>query len=172
MGRRFYILMLSAVVTLIVWGGAVVSTQGPRPGGPRGAGPGPGRGGFGAGLLLRDLNLTDAQREQVRQLTEQHREQTRALVDSLMKAQEAQRQAIETVPADEARIRAAMQELAQAQTEIAVDRAQLQSEIYALLTPEQQQAVAKRRAERDARVKERQGRLQQRLQRRQVRPQV
>ena len=174
MGRRFYFLMFSAVLTLILWGGVAVSTQGrgPDSGGPRRAGPGPGRGGFGGGLLLRDLNLTDAQRDQMRQITEQHRERTRGLVDALMKAQNAQRQAMGTVPADEARIRAAMQDLAQAQTELALHRAQIQGEVYALLTPEQQQTAAKLRAEREARVKERQGRLDERRQRRQARPQA
>lgn len=169
MGRRFYILTLSALVTLMAWGGAVVSTQGSGPGGPRGARPGTGRGGVDGGLMIGRLDLTEAQWEQVRQLTEKHREQTRALVESLTKAQEARRQAMETVPADETRIRAAMQELAQAQTEIAVHQAQLQGEIVALLTPEQKQEAAKLRAERDARLKQRQERRQQR---RQARPQA
>ena len=123
------------------------------------------------GVPLRGLSLTDAQREQVRQLTQQHREQTRALVAQMRAAQDARRQAVEAVPFNEAQLRAAMQQVAEAETELAVLQARLQSDIHALLTPEQQAQVAKMRADRQARLKQRLDRFQQRRQR-QPRPQA
>jgi len=163
MVRRFHIVSLTALVALVVWGGAFVLAQGPGPEGPRGRGPGFGPGGGPqAGLELRALDLTDAQREQVQQLTQQHREQTRVLFERAQAAREAQRQAMDAVPFNEPHIRAAMQAVAEAGTELAVQQARLRSEIYALLTPEQQQRAQKMRADRDARMQERQQRLRQR----------
>ena len=158
MSRRFHILTLSALVTLIAWGGAVVFSQGPGPNGPRGRGPGFGRGGPHAGLALHALDLTDAQREQVRQLSEQHREQMRPLVARVQAAKLTQRQAMDAIQFNEARIRAAMQSLAEAEAEVAVQHARRTSDIYALLTAEQQQRVQSMRTEREARLKQRQGR--------------
>lgn len=171
--RRFHILTLSAFVALAALGGAalsstVVAAQGPGPGGPRGRGPGfgPGfgRGGPQAGLALRALDLTEAQREQVRQLTEQHRQQTRALVERARAAGDAQRQAMEAPAFNEQQVRAAAQALAEVQTDLAVQQARLRSDIYALLTAEQQQRLQQMQAERETRQNERRERMQQRRQ--------
>lgn len=176
--RRSLILTLSALVAVAalggtvlggtVLGGTVVAAQGRGPGGPRGRGPGFGPG-FGpgrprAGLALRALDLTDAQREQVRQFTQQHREQTRALVEHAHAAWEAQRQAMDAPSFSEQQVRAAAQALAEAQTDLVVQQARLQSDIYALLTSEQQQRLQQMRAEREVREKERRDRIQQRRQ--------
>ena len=79
--RHFRYVIPAAVAAVVLAGGGAVYAQGPGAGGPRGRGPGMGPGGPPAGLALRALDLTDAQREQVRQLTRQHREQTRALFE-------------------------------------------------------------------------------------------
>ena len=68
--NRFRSLTLVAVLTSLLAGGAV-HAQGPGPGGRRGPG-GPGGFGPGGGLPLRALNLSDAQQEQVRTLTQQY----------------------------------------------------------------------------------------------------
>lgn len=160
MSRLFHLAAIAAVITVVL-AGISAYAQGPGFGGFRGHGPGGGR---GVGLPLRELDLTEAQQEQVRQLTRQHREQTRTFMDQLRKAQEAQRQAIETLPVDEGRIRAAAQELARAQADLAVQHARLRSEIYALLTPDQQQRLQQLRAQREARFEQRRQRMQQRMQ--------
>ena len=181
--RRFFMLTLSALVTVAALGGAalggavlggtvlggtVMAAQGPGPGGPRGRGPGLrpgfGPGGRGAGLALRALGLTDAQREQVRQLTQQHREQTRGLVERAHAAGEAQRQAMDAPSFSEQQVRAAAQVLAEVQTDLAVQQARLRSNVYALLTSEQQQRLQRMQAEREVREKERRDRMQQRRQ--------
>jgi len=75
--------IIAALVALIA--GGVLYAQAQGPGGRGGRGPG----GFGTGgppsmgLPLRELNLTEAQQEQVRQLMTQYREQVRALNDRL-----------------------------------------------------------------------------------------
>jgi Spy/CpxP family protein refolding chaperone len=168
MVRHFRILGVSALVAVLVGGGALVYAQGPLPGGPRGRGPG-GPGGPGAGLSLRALDLTDAQQEQVRQLTQQNREQMRSLLDRMRAAQEARRQAVEAVPFNESQVRSAMKDLADVETDLAVLEARLQADIYALLSADQQQRLQKLRADREARAKERAQQQQQRLQQRQQR---
>jgi len=141
-------LAATALAAAVAIGGVVVSAQRPGPG-------------WQAGLALRALDLTEAQREQVRQLTQQHQVQIRPLLDRAQAAQEAQRQAVEAIPFSEPQIRSAAQALAEIETELAVQRARVQADIYALLTPEQQGRLQKMRAERDTRMKERASRLQQ-----------
>ena len=104
MVRHSRSLAAAALVASVVVGGVVVSAQRP--------GFGPGQRRAQAGLALRALDLTEAQREQVRQLTEQSREQTRTLLDRLQTAQEARRKAVEAIPFSESQIRTAAQALA------------------------------------------------------------
>ena len=160
--RRSRVLALAALA-LVLAGGSLAIGQGLGPGGPRGRGPGMGPGGPGAlGLPLAELNLTDAQRQQLRQLMEQFQAQNRTLVEQVRKGEEARRAAVEAMPVDEGRIRSVMQQVAEAETDLAIQRARLHSEIHALLTPEQQAQAQKIRADREARLKQRQDRLQQR----------
>jgi protein CpxP len=162
--RRSHFVAATALVVVLV-GGFIAFAQGPGFGGPRGRGPAGGPGGPGAVFMFRELGLTEAQQQQVRQIGEQFRTENQPLMDRIRRAEEARRDAVEAIPVDESRIRAAMQQLSDAQIELAVRQARLHSDIYALLTPEQQQQAQKLRAERDARVKERQERLQQRTRR-------
>lgn len=139
--------------------------QSPADSGPGRSGRGGGFGGFGGfgrggGLELRGLNLTDAQRQQIRTLHDQHREQTQAAATRLRTAMEAQQKAVETVPVNEGAIRATTQELAEAQTEVAIERAKLHASVFALLTPEQKEQAAKLRAERATRRSDRGPRAQ------------
>lgn len=163
MVRNFRFLTSSAVVAALILGGAIVHAQSPQAGF---RGRGPGFGGPGSALMLRGLDLTEAQREQVRQLSQQNREQLRGLMDRLRAAQEARRQAVEAVPFNEPQVRAAMKELSDIEADLAVAQARLQSDIHALLTAEQQQRLQQLRADRQARAQQRQERLQQRLQQR------
>ena len=169
MVRHFRFLGMSALVAALVATGALAYAQGPQPGGPRGRGPGVGPGGPQAGLALRALDLTEAQQEQVRQLTQQNREQMRTLMESMRAAQDARRQAVEAIPFNESQIRSAMEDVAKVEADLAVAEARLQSDIYALLTADQQQRLQKMRADREARAKERAAQQQQRLQQRQQR---
>jgi Spy/CpxP family protein refolding chaperone len=139
---------------------SVAFAQGPRGGGRFG-----GRGGPGPiGFELRALNLTDAQREQVTEIRERSREQTRTALQRLTEASDKQRQAIETLPVNETLITSATQDMTQAQVDVAIQQARLNAEIWSVLTSEQQAQATKLKAERQARFEQR---LQQRQQRQQ-----
>lgn len=146
--------------------GGVLAAQGPRGGGP-------GRGGFGMSgdlggpaLPLGRLDLSDAQRQQIRQIRERSADELRQAQIRLRQALEAQRKAIETVPTNESAIRADAQVVGEAIAEVAVQRARVYSDIWAVLTAEQQAAATKLRAEREARMAERQQRMAERREQR------
>ena len=83
MVRPIRIVMVIAALVALLVGGAVIHAQG-GPGRDRGRGAGGfGPGGPGGGLPLRELNLTEAQRKQVRQVMEQYRPQFQALNDQV-----------------------------------------------------------------------------------------
>ena len=86
---------------------------------------------------------------------QQYRQQDQNVGEQLRSAMEAQRKAMETLPVDEGLIRSTTQALVEAQTEMAIQQARLQSEIFALLTPDQQAQVRKLQAERDQRAQQR-----------------
>jgi len=142
---------------------SVAFAQGPRGGGPFG-GRG-GRGGFGpGGLALNQLNLSDTQREQVREIRERFREQTQQVAQRLNAAAGKQRQAIETLPVNETLITSATQDMTAAQVDMAIQEARLNSEIWSVLTPEQQTQATKMRAERKAQMEQRRQEFQQQRQ--------
>jgi protein CpxP len=141
MTRVGYLAAAAAVAALLSAGSAVLAQDssggGPRRGGP--GGPAFGRlGGPGPGLPLRELNLTDAQQQQIRGVEQSHRDANKALEDRLRTATDAQRKAIETEPVNENLIRSTTQALADVEADAAIARAHLRSEIFSLLTPEQQ----------------------------------
>jgi len=147
---RFRAFTLTAVLAGLL-AGAVACAQGGGPGrrGPGGfRGPGPGGPGGPGGLPLQALNLTETQQDQIKQLTQQYRQQNQNVAEQLRTAMEAQRTAVETIPVDEGRIRATTQALADAQTEMAIQQARLRSDIFAMLTPDQQAQARKLEAER------------------------
>ncbi len=146
--------------------------HGMGPGGPGLQGPmrgGPGRDG---GLLLRRLNLTEAQRDQVRAINAAHREEFRALAEKTRAAREALRTATQAEPVDEAAIRPAAAAMADVHAEQALLHARVRSEIQQVLTPEQREQAKQLASERAQRLEERRERLQQRLDQRRERRQV
>jgi protein CpxP len=147
--NRFSTVAAGVLVATLVAGTSAFA-QGPG----RGPGHRGGRAG-GAGLPLAQLELTDQQRQQVRDIHERSRDATQPLNERLQQARLAQQQAIEASPVDEARIRAAAQELADAQTELAVHRAKLRAEVFEVLTPAQREQAAKLSADRRARMSNR-----------------
>ena len=141
-------------------GAAVFAQDGPGRRGPFG------RGGHGKGALLglQQLDLTDAQREQVREVMQRHRDAMQTAGTQLREAHDAQRAAVETAPVNESLIRSTSQALANATTEMALVRARVHTEVWSLLTPEQQEKAKQLKAERQARMKQRLERRQQRRQ--------
>ncbi len=153
----------------LAWGVALVAllatsvayAQEP-PGGGFGGRGGRGFGPGGPGLALNELNLTDAQREQVREIRGRYREQIQTLSRRLGDLTAKQRQAIETVPVNETLITSATQDMTQAEVEVAIQEARINADIWSVLTPEQQAKATKLRAERKAQMEQRRQENQQR----------
>ena len=127
-----------SIIAAIVLAAAVVIpviAQPPQGGGGRG----PGRGlAFGAPLgLLRGLNLTDAQREQIRALTEQRREQGGNPRQKLADLERQLQVAVFTDSPDQQKIDELKNAIAAATAEQLSARVELQSRIAEVLTPEQ-----------------------------------
>ena len=134
--------------------------------GTRGHGPmGMGRG--LEGLPLRNLDLTDAQREQVRGIMTARQADFKAIGDRLKTAHEAQRQAVTRVPVDENEIRARVSEASAVEADFAILRARIHEQVYQVLTPEQQAKAKTLAAERQKQRAERAEQVKQRRQERQ-----
>jgi Spy/CpxP family protein refolding chaperone len=117
-----------------------------RPGGPGGRMGGP-MGAFAFGAVMRDL--TDAQREQVKAIHERHADRIRPLAERAMAAREAVNNAV--ISGNESNLQALSIEVGNAETELTFAQAQVQSEIYKVLTAEQKQTIAERRTQMEAR---------------------
>ena len=150
-----------AVVGLVALiGTGVALAQGPRSGGPGGRGM---RGGpLGMGLPLRELQLTEAQQQQIRDIRSRHETQIRDAVSRLEAARDTQRKAVEAIPANEAQITAVTQDLVQAEVDVAIQASRLNTEVWSVLTPEQQAKAKEFRAQREARSGERREQFRER----------
>jgi Spy/CpxP family protein refolding chaperone len=88
---------------------------------------------------LKQLNLTDAQSQQVRAIVQSSQLDLRAVTRNYLMAKKELEDAIRANPDDEDTIRARSAQLGSALTEVTVKRAQLRSQITKVLTREQQQ---------------------------------
>lgn len=134
------------------------------PGGPM-RGPG-GRGGFDLPGLSQ-LELTDAQKEQIRATRESHRDEMRQVGERTREAQRTLDLATHTGTVDENDIRAKSTALAAAIADGAILRARVNAEILNMLTAEQKQQLEAIRAKMRERRQAAQERIQQRMERRQ-----
>ncbi len=116
------------------------------------------------GLPLRGLDLTDAQREQVRGIMTARQADFKAIRDRLKAAHEARHQAVTRVPVDENEIRARVSEASAVEADFAILRARIHEQVYQVLTPEQQAKAKSLAAERQKRRAERVERFKQRRQ--------
>lgn len=89
-------------------------------------------------MMAKRLGLSDAQQEQIRGVLESRRDEWKALADRARTARRALHEAVIADPIDEGAIRQRSAELAPVQADIAVAQARVRSEIFQLLTPEQQ----------------------------------
>ena len=115
-------------------------------GGPRGGGP------VGSLLLpLRQLNLSDEQRDQVQTLIGESREAARTNARETRAAREAVEEAVTAGTVNEERIRTLAAELGKLAGDAAVQRAQVYAAGWQILTPEQQARADEIRAAREER---------------------
>lgn len=110
-------------------------------------GEGEGRRGMhdGFGPFGRSLNLTDAQKEQMKQIAARYRESNKTLHQQLRAQRGDEMGSFTDGTFNEAAVRAAAQARANVQVEMEVSRARMMSEMYAVLTPEQKTQLAQER---------------------------
>jgi protein CpxP len=90
------------------------------------------------GRFLQELDLTEAQRDQIRAIMEAHRPAMKPFHEELSEARQALREAAAAPAADESAIRSAASRLAAAEATAAIERAQVAAKIRTVLSPDQQ----------------------------------
>ena len=168
LGAIVVALGLGATVPFVGWAqdqAPTVGQEAPRggrggrgPGGPGGRMGGPMGGAFAFREVMRDLS--DAQREQVRGIHERHAERIRPLAERANAAREALNNAV--MSGNEGNLQALSIEVGNAETELTFAQAQVQSEIFKVLTAEQKQKIAERQKQMQARRAEMLKRRQER----------
>jgi len=172
MGSRMKTVIAALVLTVA---GAVAAAGVLHAQGQGGFGPGHrGRGGFAGGRfgfggapgleMLRQLDLTDAQRQQVKAIFEQHKAEFQPIRERIHTALEAQRTAAEATPPDDAAIRAKATDVAAAEADLAVTLAHVRAEVFAVLTPDQQAKALQLKQQREQKRAEWHQKMQQRQQ--------
>jgi Spy/CpxP family protein refolding chaperone len=165
-----------AVFALTTAIGVVVSAQmgpgrgqmgDPGTGGPGGHGMqgGPGRmGGPGGGLFggplgmlgrgMRELGVTDEQRDQIRVKMDAHKTEFEGIAARMIEAREALNEAVTAETTDETAIRNAAIAVGAIEGEAAVLRARVHQEVFSVLTSEQKQKAKELRGQMEQRMKE------------------
>jgi|SRR2546428_9890304 len=111
---------------------------------PQGEGFRGGRGPHDGLGLLRDLNLTDDQKAQIKKITDGFRENDKALFDQLRTLHQSEPDPVSGT-FDESAVRAAAEARAKIQIELEVSHAKMMSQIAGVLTSEQKTQLAARR---------------------------
>ena len=90
------------------------------------------------GSVVAHLDLTDAQKDQLKGIMDSHRDESKGLGDRAMKARQALRAAVTADTVDEGLIRTRAAELATIESDLAVAQARIHADVFRILTPEQQ----------------------------------
>ena len=148
--RNISTILIGALMTFVVWGGLGYEVHAQGRGGPpgsRGEMRG-GRAGSPAGMLpLRQLDLTDAQREEIRAIFDQNQSRLRVTGEQLGRAKQALHEVVTSDWVNESEIRARAETLGLAEGDAAVVRADLYVQLWRILTPVQQARVQEIEAE-------------------------
>jgi Spy/CpxP family protein refolding chaperone len=113
------------------------------------------------GFLLKQLNLTDAQKQQVKQYFSDNKQTFKTNMLNLLKAKQSVQSAIEKNPSDESTVRSLSANVASAQTELSAQHAKFDVFLQSILTPEQKQTLTTLQQKRDARMQAHIDRLSQ-----------
>ena len=153
------LVVVVSVMALLLCGAAMVAyAQGPEGGPHKGwGGPGPGH---GMGMALHELNLTDAQKEQVKTIMKANH----ATMKTVMQQMEQNRAALLAATAngayDAAKIQALANQQAQLQAAMIVNHEAIQHQIYTTVLSSEQQAKAEQlRTDQITRINERMKRM-------------
>ena len=114
-------------------------------------------------MIMNRLNLTDAQRDQVKSVIQAHSTDIKAVGDRAFAAHRALEAVISADTVDESAIRARSADVATVEADMAVMRAQIRAEVWQILTPDQQQQAKTLQAQMEQRMENgRQRHLQRR----------
>jgi len=132
------------ILALTVCGSAMLYAQGPGPGGP----------GWGMhehgpmGHMFRDLNLTDAQQQQVKSIMEANKANMHSLMLQMQQNRLAMLQATANGAYNQAAIQTLATQQAQLQAQMTIQHQALEHQVYTqVLTPEQQAQFNQQRTE-------------------------
>lgn len=125
-------------------------------GGPGGHGKGfRGHRGPMGGMFFRDLNLTDAQKAQIQQIHESHRQAMEPVGQEIRTKRQELHQLTEGATLDETLIRQKLTEIAGLEAKVMVQRHQIEQEMLNVLTPEQRTQLDAKKAEMKSKWQER-----------------
>jgi protein CpxP len=96
-------------------------------------------------MLGRQIDLTDAQKDQIKAIADSHKADWQALAERARTAHAALNAAVMADTVDEALIRQKSAEVAAVDADLAVARARAHAEVSQLLTPEQKAQLKARR---------------------------
>ena len=102
-------------------------------------------------MMIERLDLSQDQRDRVKQILDSHRDDQQALAQRAMAAREALESVITAANFDESLIRAKAADLAAVETDQTVARARIYAEVFQILTSEQQAKLKTLQAERQQR---------------------
>jgi len=106
-------------------------------------------------MLGRQLGITDAQKEQIKNIATSHRDEWKALADRERAARQALNEAVTADTIDEGLIRQRSAEVAAVEADLAVTRARTHAEVFQILTPEQKAKAQELRSQMQERMKQR-----------------
>jgi Spy/CpxP family protein refolding chaperone len=105
-------------------------------------------------MIMDRLNLTDAQRSQVKSVLQAHSSDLKAVGDRAFAAHQALEAVISADTVDESAIRARSADVATVEADMAVMRAQIRAEVWQILTPDQQQQAKTLQAQMEQRMQQ------------------
>jgi protein CpxP len=148
------LMVVVSVMALVLCGAAMVAyAQGPE-GGPHHGWGGPGHGGMG--FMARELNLTDAQKAQVKTIMQANHANMKPIMQQMEQNRAAMLAATANGAYDQAKITALANQQAQLQAAMTVQHEALKHQIYTqVLTSEQQAKAEQLRTEQINRINQR-----------------
>jgi len=139
---KMKLMVVASVMALLLCGTAMVAyAQGPGPGGKGHGWGGPG-GGSGMGLALHELNLTDAQKAQVKTIMQANHTTMKTVMQQMEQNRAAMLAATANGTYNAAQIQTLANQQAQLQAAMIVNREAVQHQIYTQVLTADQQAKA------------------------------
>ena len=105
------------------------------------------------GMMLRGLDLTDAQKTQVKEIMDASKAKVQPLRESMKANRQKLQLATENGKFDEAQVQAIANENASVSAQLFVERTRVKSQIFNILTPEQREKAAQMKSQMKERFK-------------------